>query len=450
MKKKHTIETLGLCALLLLSGCTTKKSDVTATTTTTAPTTTADTTAQVSKVETTTEPTTETSDPPTTSKEADETDNAVISACHNIPLRIADKDGSTISELSVYQNTTLTDHGVLYTRLPKEGDNSTIEYRLFDTDSKEDKKLGEMTGLSYQTAYSYAELNGKFYTLAMTGYLMDNLPDPLFLLEIDLVNGGINKYLISGNGYPYVSLCQAGEKILAFTHDQQKDGLLLDHVLEFDPETKKVQEVLIFKYQDNDRGDTVRSLYSDEKNIYLLRVQVEDKVPSLIIDTYDMSYVKTGEQDITQVFRDSVKTPEDITSVMPVETLDDIFYQVARFFITPEGDLYYCNFNDEVILANLNTGRKYDHGELFRASYGNGTPFFGSILQKIEDPDAGINQIFHLKDGTLNPQTIDLFDDQYYIESMQSTPGGKEGIFLSIQDPEHLNKDYPYLLYICK
>ena len=444
MKKKHTIGTLGLSALLLLSGCATNKADAT--------TTKASATSTVAAtVETTTEATTESSVPATTPTENEDT--SILPTYYNIPLRIVDKDGNKISEVSMYGNNFLTDHGVLYTKLPKEEDDSVIEYRLFDTETKEDKKLGEMSGLSYMTAYSYIEMNGKFYALAMTGELLDDTPDPLLLLEIDLEKGGINQYVISENGYPYVALCQAGQKVLAFTHDQQSDGLLYDRVMEFDPATQTLREVMTFKFKEHVAGDTVRSLYSDGKNIYLLRVHVVDNVSSLILDTYDMSYVKTGEQDITRLFLDSVPS-SDIISVEPVTASDskeaDMYYQVSRFFITPEGDLFYCNFSDEIFLVNLKTGKAHELDPLFRASFGSGSPFFGTICQNVDEEYPGINQVFHLKDGNLESQEIDLFGDRYSIDFMQTTPSGKEALYMSIMDPGHLNTDYPCILYIYK
>lgn len=447
MKKKHTIETLGLSALLLLSGCATHKVD-------TKNTTAAPTTTVSSTLEATTEATTESSDSIKDTAETEDPDNMILPTYYNIPLRIADKDGNKISEVSFFGNYNLTDHGVLYTKLPKKDDNSVIEYRLFDLDTKEDKKLGEMSGLSYQTAYSYIEMNGKLYTLAMTGNLLDEIPDPLLLLEIDLEKGGINQYVISENGYPYVALCQAGQKVLAFTHDQQDDGLLIDRVMEFDPETQALREVMIFKFSEHHAGDTVRALYSDGKSIYLLRVHVENDVSSLILDTYDMSYAKTGEQDITQIFLNSIPTSEligveAVTESNPKEA--DMYYQVSRFFITPEGDLFYCNFSDEIFLVNLKTAKAHELDPLFRASFGSGNPFFGLICQNIDPNEPGSNLIFHLKDdGTLESQAINLFGDQYSIDTMLTTPGGKEAIFMSINDPGHLNTDYPCILYICK
>lgn len=403
MKKITILTAIGLSALMLLSACKNTSNDSNRD---------SDTTAE-------------------NRQSADNSDSVMLNDYRNDAIVIADKNGSEIGRIETCNAPMLTEEGVLYAAWPEgANDDSTMEYRLFDQKTGEDRKLGEVSDPAYEDTTSRVEIDGKVYSLAMFGDLTDSEPDPLYLQEIDLIHGSVSLCPILPNGYPYQSMCRVGNKLLLFVHDQQADGTLYDRVFEFDPETKNQYERMTFQYSENDQikqGDTIRSLYSNGKNIYMLRVHAENNVSSLFVDTYDLAYTKQAEKDISAIFAQGLNEYDPVA-----DPAFDMFYQVARFFVTEDGMLYYLNFSDLSFLADLSSDTLVKAGDpLFRASFGCGTPFFVGILG-----ENAKNPVFTLENGTLTETSFDLFDTSYSIESAEVSTAGIRVIRLSAHDLE--------------
>ncbi|MBO4927430.1 MAG: hypothetical protein J5379_04180 [Clostridiales bacterium] len=422
MKKLTTLTAIGLSVLMLLSACTKKDKNTKNT---------RDNGRDVSS---------NASDDSNTP--ANTIDPAMLNGFFNDPVVIADNDGKELGTIYTCSSPMLTEKGVLYSAWPEGAkDDSIMEYHLFDQNTGEDRKLGQVTDPAYEDTNSRVEINGNVYSLAMFGDLLDADLDPIYLQKIDLVNGSISLCPIIQNGYPYQAMCRIGNKLLLFVHDQQSDGLLIDRIFEYDPETETANERMSFRYSENEQvkqGDTIRSLYSDGNLIYILRIHAENNDSKLLVDIYDMSYNKKEEKDITALFSQALKEYDPAA-----DPAFDMYYQAARFFITEDGKLYYLNFSDLSFLADISKGtieRAVD--PLFRASFGSGSPFFAIILKGGEF-EVGSNHIFTLDNGELVDSTFDIFDADYYIESIEVSAQDIRVVYLRARSSGQEDSDHP-------
>ena len=408
-----------------------------------------DTEAQVSDKSSITESTDETSE--NSSNASDEQSNTKETVKNM--MEVVDKDGKHIGQIPFNSGMTLTNNGIFYTTSISgttsldtiavglnEGEKDVVVYHLYDIQTDESYDFGSIPDQDYEAGYCRTELNGKLYTLITTGNAMDNEPDPLILAEFDLTDHTISQYRISDNGFPYTAMAVVNGKLLILNHDQT--DVLNDKLYLFDPESKQTEQVMQSELNGN-TGDTIRSMYSDGKSIYILRLHFEgENDVTMFLDTYDLDFKKLSEKEISSMLKESVGK-----NLVPEDVANEIKQMVSRFMVLDEKYVYYENFSSTRFLGNIDDGSIFSEtegaGDMFLASSGSGTPFFYCIF----GGEKNENSIYEWKDGTLEKTIFKADDDRYYITTASRSPDGKTLIQVAYTNPEDRNDTLPTKIY---
>lgn len=425
-----------ICALLCISitGCSRESGD---------------TEAQVSDKSSITESTDETSE---NSSNASDEQSDTKETVRNM-MEVVDKDGKHIGQIPFNSGMTLTNNGIFYTTSISgttsldtiavglnEGEKDVVVYHLYDIQTDESYDFGSIPDQDYEAGYCRTELDGKLYTLITTGNVMDREPDPLLLAEFDLTEHTISQYRISDNGFPYTAMAEANGKLLILNHDQT--DVLNDKLYLFDPESKQTEQVMQFELNGN-TGDTIRSMYSDGKNIYILRLHFEgENNVTMFLDTYDLDLKKLSERDISSMLKESAGK-----NLVPEDVANEMKQMVSNFMVLDEKYVYYENFSATRFLGNMEDGKLFSEtegkGDMFLASSGSGAPFFYCIFGGGENE----NIIYEWKSGTLEKTVFKADDDRYYITAASRSPDGKTLIQVAYTNPEDRNDTLPMKIY---
>ncbi len=366
---------------------------------------------------------------------------------------IVDRDGRHIGQIPFNTGITLTNSGIFYTTVisgaaspdtvtvgMNEGAKDKVIYHLYDTKTCESYTFGSITDQDYEAGYCRTELDGKLYTLITTGNALDKDPDPLLLVEFDLQAHTINQYTISENGFPYAAMAEVNGKLLILNHDQT--DVLNDKLYLFDTESKQTEQVMQFKLNGN-TFDTIRSMYSDGKNIYILRLHFEgENNVTMFLDTYGLDLKKQSEKDISSMLKESAGK-----NLVPEDVANEIKQMVSRFMVLDEKYVYYENFSSTRFLGNIDDGSIFSEtegaGDMFLASSGSGTPFFYCIFGGAKNE----NSIYKLKGGALEKTVFKADDDRYYMTAASRSPDGKTLIQVAYTDPEDRSDTLPTKIY---
>lgn len=368
-------------------------------------------------------------------------------------MEVVDKDGKHIGQIPFNSGMTLTNNGIFYTTVisgaasldtvtvgMNEGAKDKVIYHLYDTKTCESYTFGSITDQDYEAGYCRTELDGKLYTLITTGNALDKDPDPLLLVEFDLQAHTINQYTISENGFPYTAMAYVNGKLLILNHDQT--DVLNDKLYLFEPENKQTKQIMQFELNGN-TGDTIRSMYSYGKNIYILRLHFEgENNVTMFLDTYGLDLKKQSEKDISSMLKESAGK-----NLVPEDVANEIKQMVSRFMVLDEKYVYYENFSSTRFLGNIDDGSIFSEtegaGDMFLASSGSGTPFFYCIFGGAKNE----NSIYKLKGGALEKTVFKADDDRYYMTAASRSPDGKTLIQVAYTDPENRSDTLPTKIY---
>ena len=184
----------------------------------------------------------------------------------------------------------------------------------------------------------------------------------------------------------------ANGNLLILNHDQTQQ--LYDKVYMFDTDTKEVSQVLQFELTDN-KGDTIRQMYSDEKNIYILRLHFEDEsYVNMFVDTYDFNFKKQYENDISSMLKESVEK-----ELVSEDVLNEMKQMASRFIMLDGKYIYYENFSATRFFGNTENKQLFNEiNGMSLASFGSGKPFFYYIY--------GERTIFEWKNNTLEKSVL--------------------------------------------
>ena len=366
---------------------------------------------------------------------------------------IVDRDGRHIGQIPFNTGITLTNSGIFYTTVisgaaspdtvtvgMNEGAKDKVIYHLYDTKTCESYTFGSITDQDYEAGYCRTELDGKLYTLITTGNALDKDPDPLLLVEFDLQAHTINQYTISENGFPYTSMTSVNDKLLILNHDQT--DVLDDKLYLFDTKSKQAKQVMQSELNGH-FGDTIRSMHSDGKNIYILRLHFEgENNVTMFLDTFDLDLKKLSEKDISAMMRESAGK-----SLVHEDVANEMKQMVSRFMVLDEKYVYYENFSETRFLGNIEDSKIFGEtegaGDMFLASSGSGVPFFYCIFGGANNE----NSIYELKNGTLEKTVFKADDDRYYITAASRSSDGKTLLQVDYTNPEDRNDSLPAKIY---
>ena len=245
--------------------------------------------------------------------------------------------------------------------------------------------------------YSRTVVNNKLYTLAITGDILDNIPDPQWLMEFDLESGKMEEYKLTDNGFPYSYMTAMDDKILILEHDQQDK--LIDHIVEFDTSSKSITEIMNFELTKDLTGETIRGMYSDFGNLYVLRIFFGgDGRLAACIDVFDKEYQKTGEFDITDILKTAMKE-----CLAEQDVKGELQQMVSSFKVLDNGVFYYENFSSTRIFGNMITGEVlYGLNDLFSSSKDVRSANFYTLFDEPLSEEIEGNSIYSFNDGKLN------------------------------------------------
>ncbi len=339
-----------------------------------------------------------------------------------VKLHLLDEGGDELAALSVDSMVTAVDRGLFYACGAGSMEGADTRFRLYDPATGEDKLLGTVGKMSYEAQYARTELDGRIYTLCMTGDLMDSIPDKLWLCCFD-PDGKAASYVLSEDGFPYAAMSAVGGKLLIIVHDGNTDELH-DKLFEFDPASGSLEEKLFFYM--GGRGESLRAVCPYRGGFALLRLCYEKgAVTEAYVDEYSLGYEKLGETNITDMMRSIAGR------VISSEDTDNELAQiVSRFILTDDGYMYYENFSATRFIADINTGECIAADDLLLASLGAGEPvyfmMFGEKMQGAGDP----NTLYRLRDGALYELPIKCLGDGETISYVSAAPNGSAVIGL--------------------
>ena len=307
-------------------------------------------------------------------------------APQNQTIEILDKEGQKLGEIQSDANLTATDMGIFYSAFLSGKGKEWMEYRLFRPETGEDIHLGEAE-VSYEATYARQELNGRIYTLIISGYMFDSQPDPMWLLEFDPAAGTMNRYQAAENGFAYTAMTVFKDKLILFNHDQKER--LYDRVMEFDPQKGEFKEVLTYELEDS-KGSTLRQIAVSDDRLLLLNVRFNSETDvRLMLDIYDNQYRKLEEKDLTPSFRKAAAehvlaedVPEEIKNICSrLELLDGRYLFTESFGIVRS-------------TIDLQTDQAVGFDDLTTASKGR-----GSLFLITTDYDAWTGTVLELREG---------------------------------------------------
>lgn len=361
----------------------------------------------------------------------------------NETTEVVDKDGRHLGEIAHNGGFTVTDRGIVYSYYADNGEDKKQAYSLFDSKSGKSIRLGRIEGEVFENTFNRVEIGDHVYTLAVVGNVFDDQPDPAYLVDIDL-NGMTSIQTVSDDAFPYMAMCRHGDKLLYMLHDQQ--DVLYDRVFEFDPKTGKKKEVITAELGNDEKGDTLRQLWSDGERVYVLRIKMNTRSDvKMFLDTYGKAYSKLSEQDISDLLKKAshLAVNDDLNNEM--------IQMVSHFEVIDGRYIYYENFSTSRFFADLETGELLiDTNGLFTAVNGSGKTFWYWLMGGSETGlEPGLNALFELKNGTVEKSLLNAPEEsKYQIYSASASPNGTSLFYLGYADPQTGEKLPPKLFLV--
>ena len=332
-------------------------------------------------------------------------------------MEILDREGGHLGRIASESACTAADAGVFYSVFKPAENRPTAEaqYRFFRAADQKDILLGTLEDQCYEATYARTELGGIVYALAVTGNPYDDEADTLWLLALDPVNETMTKYVVSENGFPYAAMSAANGKLLIMNHEII--GTKCDKVYEFDPAAGTVREVLTY----SEESGSLRSVYADEKGLYLLRLRLESGAPAgLVLDRYDREYQKLGELPLDDVMIPAALSISGISD--EADARNEFGMMVSGFAVVDGRYLFYENFGMTRLLIDLEAKKALlAQSDLYSMIHGGA---WGFHRVGLADEGAAEPEILILKNGKLEKTLFRMPDSRLMIWSVSRTPAG--------------------------
>lgn len=393
-----------------------------------------------------------------TEKIGEEIPEEIIADNVNETVAVFDRDGKKLGEISRYGLASMTDEGIFYRAFPKDQteNSKSYEFRLFDPKSGKDCLIGTVNDLDYEVGYDRTELNSCIYELLISGDLMNDEPEVQHLYKFDLKNGTAEDvHSVEGTVGPYTTMTEFGGKILICESlKNRQDGSWTNDIIEYDPESGSSRKIMSFELLSNTgsdtglRGDTMRHIASDGEHLYILRVSFTDSGARLMLDTYDRSYNRLSEQDVSGFIVQSC----ELNGMVQEDFDNELRQYVSNMEIVDGRYIYYENFSCIRFFGDLSTGKliSEDTNGNFSVSLGSGRPFWylmGDGGVKLGDEPR--KSIFEFEDGSLTEQKFeDKSDGRYEIWLASVSPNGTRMLELSYKSPNDSSETLPVKMCI--
>ncbi|MBQ2568161.1 MAG: hypothetical protein II572_07045 [Clostridia bacterium] len=348
------------------------------------------------------------------------------------PVNVVDKNGTVIGVIDGRCSPSAADAGIFYS-IWQPGENektATSEYHFFRAEDRKDLLLGTLPDQGYEAYYARKELDGIVYTLAVTGDPMDDKPDTLWLLAFDPMKGTMTQYPVSQYGFPYAALTAANGKLWIMNYEM--DARRQDKIYEFDPADGTVKEVLSFDGMKEGQG-SLRSIYSDGRKLYVLRLRDSGDGSALFLDSYDLSYQKISERSLNDFMIPAGRTIHGMTGDTDIQ--NEFGMMVSHFAVLEDRFLFYENFAIYRAVIDLETGEPlFASDDLHSISGGSGAPALYKLVFSYDELEQ--SEILVLRSGKLEKFAFIAPEGPAFTRSVSHSPSGNWLVMLADEAKE--------------
>ena len=261
----------------------------------------------------------------------------------NRSISLYDINDALITDFVYFDSFTLVDNGFVYSRVNENSstEQCMLDYYLYDNEKQEHIKLGTVEDFVYEAGYSTIYKDEHLYILIATANIT-SAEGQVYLCDIDLRKKSMSQHLLETGTAPYNSMAIIDGKIFIVT-----PGLKRSYICMYDIQTESIEVISSYEFDvKNNTGDTIRSIYSDDEYLYLLRLTMKGESDAkLFIDVMDKDFSLHCSRQLSQelVYVDS--SPEFINTEIR---------QPVAFFQIRSNILYYENFSCTKSLYELN------------------------------------------------------------------------------------------------
>lgn len=312
----------------------------------------------------------------------------------NLVLPIYNADDQEIGSITRHGYIAFAGGCILYSKgLENPPSPEAIEYWLYDIETKENYMLG-VADSGYNMSCEATEVDGHLYLGLASGGYMDRENSKVTVYDIDLSEHSMKPLLEVEGGIQFDSYTIANGKLIfaELLYNGHTD------LIEYDL-TEKRDSPVVHAYDESDEfvSDSIRSIYADDKNIYMVRLHKDESENYfLYLDTYDFDYDLISTVDIREFCKDTRVAVSDPTREKEIRTNDWQMF-IDHFFI--HGDLvYYENSNNTTDIGMLKDG---GIDRLFE------TPVYFTYVDSASEGDK--YDLFHQSWGGVSVNTKNIF-----------------------------------------
>ncbi len=286
---------------------------------------------------------------------------------HNITVPIYNADNQEIGSICCYSHSVLVNSSILYTKLPESPSQTseTLEFWLYDIESREDHKLGTITdpydGI-YRASYETTVADGHLYMSVSTGNYVERETRKQAIYDVDLETYSMTKILEIEGAIPYNSFTIVGETLyLAELLENGSTDIIKFNLAET---REKLPVVHSYNVQEAFTTDSIRHIRNDGTDFYMVRLHAEENGEySLFIDTYDLELNLVDTMDIS-----AVCIPWEYVEIRDQAWIDNERKQWVVDFRVTDKYIYYNNFSATSFLGSVNengANRLLDMNDLY-------------------------------------------------------------------------------------
>ena len=240
----------------------------------------------------------------------------------------------------------------------------------------------------------------------------------------------MTQYPVSQYGFPYAALTAANGKLWIMNYEM--DARRQDKIYEFDPADGTVKEVLSFDGLKEGQG-SLRSIYSDGRKLYVLRLRDSGDGSTLFLDTYDLNYQKISERSLNDFMIPAGRTIHGMTGDTDIQ--NEFGMMVSHFAVLEDRFLFYENFAIYRAVIDLETGEPlFASDDLHSISGGSGAPALYKLVFSYDELEQ--SEILVLRDGKLEKFAFTAPEGPAFTRSVSHSPSGNWLVMLADEAKE--------------
>lgn len=309
-----------------------------------------------------------------------------------------------IGELELYSVIAQTEDSIIYTK--GQGKSNKLDFCRYILENGESITLGTVENECYD-AMNPLYLDEHLYLFVSTGDLFGEYTT--HLMDIDLEKNSMSTISSEENGYPYSTMTAVGTRVLIAKGNHNGTSELV----EYDPATQKSTTLFGYRLDENNRGEEIKGITSDEETVSLAVLKTEDEA-ELRIDVYDHEMNFLRSVDLSMLGFDLTEKKDPI-----------------RCLVFTEESLYYENYSRSIKFLGRIEGELIPYLNLEEEGYDLFTSVFTSVsdaktplFYEMFDFDGKLIR-WNTKTGTLEQAAFPPNDEEYQVQSVYTGPDGK-------------------------